>query len=764
MATTEHGSLAAAKRAHQAGDLKGAEPLYREVLAAEPENAEAWYLLALVCQSTSRPDEALACYQRALAARPDHAEAHNSLGILLARLGKPEEAAASFEKALAIRPDMAPAHNNLGNVLKEMLRTEPALEAYRHAVRLKPDFAEAHNNLGNLLREQGQFAEAATCCQEAARLRPTFADAHNNLGGALAGLGKLNEAIPCYREALRLRPDFVEALTNLGAALAEQRKPEEAEPYLRQAVQLRPASAEGHLTLGGIFRDLLRDEESLKHCEEALRLRPDSPVAHTSLGLTLSELGRFEETLAHYDKAIALRPGHVNAHLNRSLIWLVQGRYPEAWAEYEWRWQTKELPARPFPQPQWDGSPLDGRKILLHAEQGLGDTIQFVRYAPIVKQAGGTVILVCQKPLKRLLARCAGIDQLVAQDEPLPRFDVHAPLLSLPRILGTTLDNIPCDVPYLSADPELVAFWKRELDALDGSCLKIGIGWRGSPGYRRDRQRSIPLGQFAPLMKLPGVRFFNLQKGPGAEELRQAPSDWPIVDLDRRLDERSGPFEDTAALMKSLDLIITADTALGHLAGALDVPAWVAVPLSPDWRWLLDRDDSPWYPSVRLFRQTRAGQWSDVFERIAEALRARQKAEHSRGSQQTLRAEVSAGELLDKITILEIKSERMTNPGQLENVRAELAALTRTRDERFSAQEQQALAPVVAELKQVNEALWDIEDAIRVCERRSEFGERFIELARSVYRRNDQRATLKKQINQQLGSALLEEKSYQKYD
>jgi hypothetical protein len=268
----------------------------------------------------------------------------------------------------------------------------------------------------------------------------------------------------------------------------------------------------------------------------------------------------------------------------------------------------------------WEGSPLHGRTILLRAEQGLGDTLEFIRYAQLLKQQGATVFVECQKPLLRLLARCPGIDRLLAQGEPWPEtVDVQIPLLSLPSRLGTTLATVPAPIPYLSADPDLVAHWAQQLRS-DGT-FKIGIVWQGSPAYRDDQSRSIPLAQFAPLARLEGVQLISLQKGRGTEQLRKVADQFSILDLGSQLDETAGPFMDTAAVMKNLDLVIACDTAIGHLAGALGVPVWVALPFVPDWRWLLHRGDSPWYPTVRLFRQSVPGDWPGVFQRMTDAVR-----------------------------------------------------------------------------------------------------------------------------------------------
>lgn len=747
-----------ARQWQQAGDFPRAEVAYRELLAGDPQNAELWYLLGSVSRNQGKIGEALTAYQRAVELRPELAQAHNGLGIVRQQQGQLADAAACFEAAVRARPDFAPAHNNLGNVLKEMGRNDLAMNAYREAVRLKPDFAEAHSNLGNLQRELGQVDEAVASCRLALRLKPDFAIGHNHLGAAYSKMRRWDDAVACYRQAIALLPAYPEAHSNLGDALREVGQLDEAAAHFREAIRLRPALAEPHAGLSLVLLQLGDLAGCQASCSEALRLRGDGGSAQLNLTLSIVALleGRHAESIAYCDAALAQDPDSPEAHKNRAIVRLLQGRFAEGWPEYEWRWKCPELPERPFKQPLWDGGPLDGKTIMLHAEQGLGDTIQFVRYARLVRERGGRVQVVCQKTLLPLLAGCDDIERLAAQGDPLPPFDVHAPLLSLPRIFGTTLETVPAGVPYLHADVRLVDRWHRELDELPG--FRVGIAWQGSRSFYFDRLRSVPLAEFAPLAAVPGVTLISLQKGFGSEQMAALAERFAVIDLASRLDEASGPFVDTAAVMKSLDLVITSDTSIAHLAGALAVPVWVAIPFAPDWRWLLEREDSPWYPTMRLFRQTERGDWRSVFERIARALAAR-VAEPSPAGPITV--EIAPGELLDKLTILEIKQERISDAAKLANVRTELATLVAARDR--AIRPAAALDSLTAELKRVNEALWEIEDEIRVCERQADFGPRFVELARSVYHQNDLRAAVKRRINDLLGSRLIEEKSYAPY-
>jgi hypothetical protein len=466
--------------------------------------------------------------------------------------------------------------------------------------------------------------------------------------------------------------------------------------------------------------------EAMPSLEQAVRLEPGSADAWNSLGYTQWQMGQFAEAQASLGRAVQLDPQHAQAHLNRAMLRLLLADFANGWPEYEWRWQAANVSLPPFHRPAWDGTPLAGRTILLHTEQGAGDTIQFVRYATLVKQRGATVFLACPASLVPLLSTCPGIDKVFAKGEALPDFEVHAPLLSLPRLFDTTAATIPRGVPYLSAQP--LAALRPDLHRKLGGkrWFKIGIAWQGSRKYGEDASRSVPLARFAPLAAVKGVRLFSLQKGDGIEQLEQVDVD--VIDLGRGLDEKTGAFVETAAVVQNLDLVVTADTAVAHLAGALSVPVWVALPHVPNWRWGVDGDDSPWYPSLRLFRQTERGSWEPVFHQIAEALRARIA---DRGHARPVRVHMAPGELLDRITILQIKAERITDQARLHHVRTELDVLLAARAEAIP--ESAELARLTAELRKVNEALWGAEDRLRAYERAADFGRDFVEVARSVY-------------------------------
>ncbi len=628
-------------------------------------------------------------------------------------------------------------------------------ERIAHELEMRPPLenAERHAQKGLALLQQGKPAEAIVVLQRALDLDPKNAVLRNNLAVALDKEGKKNEALASFQEAVRLKPDYSDALHNLGNHLRRMGRHPEAEAEYRKALKLIPNSPDLCNHMGITLLAQAKHGEAEACFRRGLRLKPDHPEAHNNLGVLLEQTGKLDQATACYQESLRLKADSPDTHKNLALSWLMQGEFSRGWAEYEWRWKCTPSPARPFEQPRWDGRPLEGKTILLYSEQGLGDTIQFIRYASLVQERGGVVLVECPGILEKLLARCPGIDRVIPQGTPLPDFSYQIPFLSVPGAFHTTLESVPAAVPYLSADPRLIETWGKELECAAG--FKIGIAWQGSQKYGGDAHRSIPLKQFEPLAKMPGVQLVSLQKGFGSEQLKELGKQWNVVDFGERLDA-NGAFVDTAAIMTCVDLVVTSDTAVAHLAGALGVPVWMALSTASDWRWLRGRVDCPWYPTMRLFRQAGWGDWEGVFCRIAQEL------SNSRLSLRApVLAEIAPGELLDKITILEIKRSRTQDEKKLQNIRVELGALLAVRAR--SLKPLRELDRLTVELKAVNEKLWDIEDNIRVQERDQDFGPRFVELARSVYHCNDQRAALKRKVNELLGSCIVEEKSYASY-
>ncbi|HJN12491.1 MAG TPA: FkbM family methyltransferase [Pirellulaceae bacterium] len=462
-----------------------------------------------------------------------------------------------------------------------------AEHVYRQVLQVAASNENAWCFLGMVCHDQARYEDAVEAYGRALAIRADFPVALSNLGNTLKQLGRLDEAIASCQKALEYNPDYSTAYNNLGVAYV----------------------AKGDM------------DAAKATFEKSLELMPDGVVAHSNLGAALVRQGDFKAGSEQSEAALKFDPKYAEAHKNLAIVWLLTGDFERGWPEYEWRWRCPENSLPPISQPMWDGSPLQGRTILLVAEQGLGDTLHFVRYAKLLRLQGAHVIVAAQKPLLPILAECPGVDQWVELDGTYPAFDTWAPLVSLPGLVKTTLASIPAEIPYLTADPALVQTWSDRLSVYPG--FRIGIAWQGSADFHADRQRSIALGLFAPLAEIPGVQLFSLQKGFGSEQIAALNGQFDVVDFGDELDANAGPFMDTAAIMQCMDLVVSSDTSVPHLAGALGIEIWMALSLSPDWRWLLDRDDSPWYPSMRLFRQRTMGDWNDVFQRIATALRPR---------------------------------------------------------------------------------------------------------------------------------------------
>jgi tetratricopeptide (TPR) repeat protein len=531
--------------------------------------------------------EAGELYGRILAIEPTHFDALHLLGVVRHQQDRNAEALELIGAALAIAPRNAAALSNHGIVLTELGRHGEAVVSYDAALAIEPHHAAALNNRGSALRELGRHAEAIASFERAIAIAPDFADAVCNRGTVLHALARLEEAVACFDEALALDPRHAGAHNNRGATLHE----------------------------------LGRHEEAIASFNAAIALQPANATLYYHRGRSLRHLQRIDEALASYRRAVALDPNYAAAHWAAGLLALMRGEYAAGWPDYEWRFRHQELalPARDFAQPRWRGdTPLDGRTILLHAEQGLGDTIQFARYAALVAARGAHVVLEVQPALHALLDGMPGVAAVVSRGDPLPNFDLHCPLPSLPLAFATTLATIPAPAPYLWPPAARIAAWK---DRLSPGALRVGLAWSGNPSHKNDRNRSMPFAALASLVAMPAVIFISLQKDRREADvlaLRDCPN---VIDVSADLRD----FADTAAVISLLDLVITVDTSVAHLAGALGKPVWILLPVAADWRWLLDREDSPWYPTARLLRQTEAGNWdvvvADVRRRLAGPLR-----------------------------------------------------------------------------------------------------------------------------------------------
>ncbi|MGA2443739.1 MAG: tetratricopeptide repeat-containing glycosyltransferase family protein [Tepidisphaeraceae bacterium] len=541
-----------------------------------------------------------------------------------------QEAEQLYRQVLAQQPKHVDAMHNLAVISLQVGRYDLALDLIRRTIALNPSNPEAHYNLGKALTDMGQLHEGVTSLRQAIRLKPDYAEAHSNLGIALRGLGQFDQAIAAYREAIRLKPGFAEAHNNLGNVLRDVKQLDGAIAACRQAILLKPGYAKAHNNLGNALKDNGQLDEAIAAYRQAIRLDPGYAEAHVNLEIAYRDTGQLDKAIDSCRQAIAIKPDYAEPHFNLALSLLTSGDFQHGWQEYEWRWKCKDFPS-PFAQPQWDGCLLEGRTLLLHTEQGHGDALQFIRYLPLVAERGGKIVIECYAELQRLFQTNTGRCQIVVRGQPLPVFDFHCPLLSLPRVFGTSLANIPKDVPYLHADAEDAGRWQQRL-ADHSPLVKVGLGWAGRPTHTNDRNRSMKLARLAPLGQAPGARFFSLQKGAAAAEAQTPPPGMELVDWTEELKD----FADTAALISNLDLVIAVDTAVVHLAGAMGKPVWTLLPFNSDWRWLLERQDSPWYPTMRcwllerqdspwyptmrLFRQPRIGDWDTVITRVVEAL------------------------------------------------------------------------------------------------------------------------------------------------
>ena len=625
---------------HQSGDSAGAVVLINRAIARNHGGAECWFNLGLARFRLGETDEAVVAFARASAIKPDWPEPHYDMGNALAAAGRLDEAARAYRTALRLRPAFLQAAVNLGNVLKDAGRLDQAVAAYRRVLRGQPELAEVHNNLGAALQAQGDSAGAEAAFREAIRLRPDFAEALGNLtallgrgerfaealpvaraarvarpdhapyaemlGDALRGVGDFMAARTAYAEALRLEPGRNTARFGIAESYRLQRDGAAAERELRALVAELPDAWQSHHDLANVLRDLGRFAEAEAEYRAALAIR-ETPAGLKHLGAVLRDQQKLDEALAVLQRAAKAQPKDGDIGYNLSITHLTAGRLREGFALYDARFAKYHV--KPLPGRVWSGGEVRGRTVLVSAEQGLGDAIQFVRYLPALAARGARVVLRAPPGLLRLLEGFPGVAALVPRDAALPAYDMYCHLMSLPDLLRLP-DPMPMAVPYLTADVADVAAWRARLAALPGR--RVGLVWAGNPGFAADHLRSIPLPDLQGLGAMPGVSFVSLQK-----EASALPA-FPLVDWTGELRD----LADTAALITALDLVISVDTGVAHLAGALGAPVWVLNRFDTCWRWLTGREDSIWYPSLRLFRQTVPGEWAGPLRDLAAALGA----------------------------------------------------------------------------------------------------------------------------------------------
>jgi tetratricopeptide (TPR) repeat protein len=531
--------------------------------------------------------------------------------------GRLHEASQGYQRVLAMRPNDAACLHLLGTIAYQLGRSDIAVNLVEAAVRIDGEVAAFHNDLGEIYRVLGRTAEAMAEFRRALALAPDMGSATNNLAILLQGERQLDAALALYRRAVELLPDAAEIRMNYGVALLESGQPALAAQALTDAMSLAPQDAAVRLNLGNVRMAEDRPQEAASEYAEALKLQPAYALAQVNLGRALRELGRPAEALPHYAAALAIDPALETARWNEGACRLLLGDFVRGWKGFARRFRAGAVPPHGLDAPEWEGEQLLGRRVLVHAEQGLGDTLQFVRFMALLAPFGaGEVTLLAQAPLVKLLN--SNRIRTIGPEDTLPEHDLRVPLLDLPRLLGIDLTSLPGKIPYLKADRSMVALCRAMLARTLGK--RVGLVWQGRRDHANDRNRSIPPALLAPLLDVPGIAWISLQRD--AEPLAE-----PAVN---NLAPWLADMADTAAAIAALDLVVTVDTSVAHLAGALGKPVWILLPFAPDWRWMIDRTDSPWYPSARLFRQQVAGDWQTVIAAVVAALSSDKKSDRRR--------------------------------------------------------------------------------------------------------------------------------------
>jgi tetratricopeptide (TPR) repeat protein len=638
---------------YQAGNMAATEQRCREMLKAFPESYMLLNILGAAVQAQGRIKEATKTFDLMLRLNPDFAEGYYNRGVAFSELGQTEEAIQDYSRAVELNPDFYNAHLNLGLSLEALGHSDQAIQSFDQAIALEPDNAHGYNNRAFSLMNAAKMDAALKDCEKTIAIDPNLPEIHNIRGLIFDKLGKNKRAVKSFKQALQLKPGAVQFRVNLAKNLNELENYEQALTHCNQAVESHPNSPDAYYNRGIALQGLMRLEQAIESYDRvielspkssdafcnrgicfhrlgqgekgladfngAIKLKPDNVRAFSNRGLSHRLLGQFDAAEKDFEKALSIDPDHGSTLFNRALLYLLTGDFERGWKEYEWRW-TKS-PKRIFRYGKvWDGEPLSGKRIFIYGEQGLGDFIQFVRYLPLLQKMGAIVILECAKPLGRLMTDFKGYGRLeikVDNKEPQIKnsFDYHLPIMSLPRLLNATLETIPAKIPYLFADNDLKRIWQNKIEKKDA--LDVGVVWAGNPSHKGDRRRSVSVSRFSPLKEIDGVNLYSLQK--------EAHKLWTDQDPETLFTRNLGPqlsdFADTAAIISNLDLIISVDTSVAHLAGALGKETWILLPFSPDWRWLTQREDSPWYPTMRLFRQPASGDWDAVFESVTMALK-----------------------------------------------------------------------------------------------------------------------------------------------
>ena len=605
---------------HQSGRLTDAEAAYKRILEINPRQFEALHFLGLIEAQRQNFEEADRLMARSIEVNSLTADAFANHARVLNALKRSEAALSSCEKALALNPHLVSALISRGIAYRNIGKYSAALDSFENVIKINSNDASAWTNRGATLWTLERRADSIASYEKALKLAPNLIDALIGYGNAMRAVNRYAEALSIYERVLAIRPDEAAVLLNRAQVLGLLGRVGDALVACDKVVALVPDNITALITRGDALAALHRPVEALQAFDRALELDPNNLSALNNRTNALQGLNRYHEALENLERVQSMVPHYADAHLNEALVRFCLGDFRKAWVKYEWRWKCKDWPEkmRPFLNPLWLGQePLAGRSIFLHAEQGLGDTLHFIRYVTLVVEQGARVVFEVQPLLKVLASEIKGVASVITRGESIPACDFHCPLLSLPLAFGSELDTVPRQVPYLRAPSGHMSRWKGRFPKSD--VIRVGLAWSGNPRNPLDAIRSMSISQLAPLFEIHGIEFVSLQKdirSHDAEALRCQPQ---IVNLGPDLRD----FGDTAAAIMQLDLVIAVDTAVAHLAGALGRPVWIPLPFSPGWRWLLDRNDSPWYPSARLFRQSKPGDWESVVLELKFQLQSR---------------------------------------------------------------------------------------------------------------------------------------------
>ena len=589
---------------------------FDKAITINPNYAEAYSNKGITLQELKRLNEALASYENAIAINPNHFQTYCNRGNTLKEMRRLDEALINYDKAIEINPDYFEAYFNRGVAFQELKRLDEAEASYSKAIEINPNYAQAYSNLGLVLQKLKRLEEALTIYEKVIAINPNYADAYFNRGVALQELKRLEAAVESYSKTIEINPNYAQAYSNRGVALDELKRPNEALANYDNAIEINPNYAQAYCNRGATLQNLNKPSEALINYDKAILINPNFPEAYFNRGNILKELKRFNEAFDSYDTTIAINPNYAMAYWNKSLLKILNGDYLEGWQLYEWGWKAgQRTPLRKLNSKLWLGhQSIAGKTVLIYPEQGLGDCIQCLRYAKLVEEQGAHVILELPFALMSIASTLEGSFTLIETGKTLPDFDYHCPIMSLPLAFRTTLETIPKQLPYLYPNVHKKTEWQQRLG--HKTKMRVGLVWSGATVHKNDHNRSIPFETLKSLFNLP-IEYHCLQKQMRPDDESAAGSmDMLTIHKDFLLD-----FSDTAALISEMDVVISVDTSVAHLAGALGQEVWILLPYAPDYRWMLDRDDSPWYPTAKLFRQTELGDWEGVIKRISDELK-----------------------------------------------------------------------------------------------------------------------------------------------